>query len=330
MARHPGPVLVTGANSGIGLATALRLARRGWEVWGTARSRAKAEALADAARDAKSGGRVRPLVLDVSDHDAVVEVWPELPDFWGVVNNAGYTELGALEEVSARQARAQLDVNLIAPAVVSACALPGMRRLGGGRIVMVSSIAGLAAVMPLNGWYHASKFGLEALSDVLRVEVAPFGVRVAIVEPGFFRTGIGHDARGRAEQALERAESPYSSAYKRVTSMIELVQRLAPSPDVVARTIGSALESRSPRRRYLVGVDAMAMAAAQALTPRSVIDLVMRYASDLRSAPAQAKAKPRTRTAPAEPAAPRAAASRPKRSGTRPSRARRGEERRER
>ncbi len=185
MVDRPGPVLVTGANSGFGLASTLRFAERGWDTWGTVRSKAKAKALTDAARAAGVWDRVHPLVLDVSDHDAVVARWPKLPPFYAVVNNAGYSELGAVEEVSAEEAKRQLDVNLIAPAVVSSCALPAMRERGSGRIVMVSSIAGRAAILPLNAWYHASKYGLEALSDVLRVEVASFGVKVVIIEPGF-------------------------------------------------------------------------------------------------------------------------------------------------
>lgn len=143
-------------------------------------------------------------MLDVSDHDEVVARRPELPNFYAVVNNAGYSELGAVEEVSAEEARRQLDVNLIAPAVVSSCALPAMRERGAGRVVMVSSIAGRAAILPLNAWYHASKFGLEALSDVLRMEVAAFGVKVSVIEPGFFKTGIEQRAK---EQAAERGPS---------------------------------------------------------------------------------------------------------------------------
>src|SRR4051794_4310536 len=205
MAARPGPVLVTGANSGIGLATTLRLAERGWEAWGTVRSDAKASDLRAAAEAAGVAATVTPVVLDVGDDEAVVRRWPELPAFYAVVNNAGYSELGAVEEVSADAARRQLDVNVVAPAVVSSCALPAMRERGSGRIVMVSSMFGRAAIMPLNGWYHASKFALEALSDVLRMEVAGFGVKVAIVEPGFFKTGIGRDAKVRADarQAVE-------------------------------------------------------------------------------------------------------------------------------
>ena len=115
---RPGPVLVTGANSGIGLATALRLAERDWTVYGTVRGDAKADALRAAASERKLGRRVHAIVLDVSDYAAVVDAWKDLPDFYAVVNNAGYSETGAVEEVSAAQAKAQLDVNLVAPAVV--------------------------------------------------------------------------------------------------------------------------------------------------------------------------------------------------------------------
>ena len=198
-----------------------------------------------------------------------------------MVNNAGYSETGAVEEVTAAQAKAQLDVNLVAPAVVSACALPGMRRRGDGRIVMVSSVAGRASVLPLNGWYHASKFGLEALSDVLRVEVSGFGVRVVIVEPGFFKTSIGEKSRERTETLAGRRGSPYATAYDRMRGMLELMERLAPSADVVARTITSAIESRRPRQRYIVGLDALATIATQPFIPRELTDFAMRLVAGL-------------------------------------------------
>ena len=283
MVDRPGPVLVTGANSGFGLASTLRFAGRGWDTWGTVRSKAKAEALTDAARAAGVSDRVHPLVLDVSDHDAVVARWPKLPPFYAVVNNAGYSELGAVEEVSAEEARRQLDVNLIAPAVVSSCALPAMRERGSGRIVMVSSIAGRAAILPLNAWYHASKYGLEALSDVLRVEVASFGVKVAIIEPGFFKTEIEQRAKAQAAEREAVTDSPYRKAYGRMQTTVDLISAMAPPPGVVARTIVSAVESRRPLNRYLVGADALGIAVANPLLPRVVTDTLARVVADLRS-----------------------------------------------
>ena len=284
MADKPGPVLVTGANSGIGLATTMLLARRGWETWGTVRTKAKAGALSEAAKAADVATLVRPLVLDVSNDRAVVARWAELPDFYAVVNNAGYSELGAVEEVSAKEARAQLDINVVAPAVVSACALPAMRERRAGRIVMVTSIAGRAAIMPLNGWYHASKFALEALSDVLRMEVAGFGVKVAIVEPGFFKTGIADSAGGRADVRAAEGSS-YRVAYGRAIRGLDLIDRLAPPPDAVARVIVSAIESSRPLRRYLVGADALTIASTHPLIPRSLTDAATRLISGLGGAP---------------------------------------------
>jgi NAD(P)-dependent dehydrogenase (short-subunit alcohol dehydrogenase family) len=288
-AKRPGPVLVTGANSGIGLASVLRLAQRGWDVHGTVRSAAKANDLRAAAKQARCAERVHPFVLDVSDHAAVVAAWPDLPDFYAVVNNAGYSETGAIEEVSAERAKAQLDVNLIAPAVIASCALPAMRRAGAGRIVNVSSIAGRATILPLNGWYHASKFGLEALSDVLRVEVAAFGVKVVLVEPGFFKTKIGERMREKTDTADDHAGSPYAKAYERVIAGLDLVERFAPPPDAVARTITTAIESARPRPRYLVGVDALATAATVPWIPRELTDLAMRVGSGLFTSPPRPK-----------------------------------------
>src|SRR3954451_479324 len=115
-----------------------------------------------------------------------------------------------------------------------------MRERGSGRIVMVSSIAGRAAIMPLNGWYHASKFALEALSDVLRMEVAAFGVKVAIVEPGFFKTGIGERAKDRAAERRSTEGSAYETAYGRTGRTLDAIERFAPPPDAVAQVIVSA------------------------------------------------------------------------------------------
>jgi NAD(P)-dependent dehydrogenase (short-subunit alcohol dehydrogenase family) len=285
MPERPGPVLITGANSGIGLSTALRLASRGWDTWGTVRTATKGDDLVAEATKAGVGAKVHPVVLDVSDHDAIVAAWRDFPDFYAVVNNAGYSEMGAVEEVSAADAKAQLDVNLVAPAVVSASALPAMRARGAGRIVMVSSMFGRAAVMPLNGWYHASKFALEALSDVLRMEVAGFGVKVSIVEPGFFRTGIDARPADKAKELAARKASPYRAAYERSVDGFATAGRFAPPPSIVARTISSAIENRRPLHRYLVGFDAVAITAAERLLPRELTDNMARMMTGLMTRP---------------------------------------------
>jgi NAD(P)-dependent dehydrogenase (short-subunit alcohol dehydrogenase family) len=146
---------------------------------------------------------------------------------------------------------------------------------------MVSSVAGRAAVLPLNAWYHASKFGLEALSDVLRVEVASFGVAVSIVEPGFFKTGITGRAREMASRGAEHRDSKYALAYERMDGWIALIERFAPPASLVAFAIVSAVESRFPLRRYVVGLDALAAIAGEAIAPRALTDQAMRLAANL-------------------------------------------------
>jgi NAD(P)-dependent dehydrogenase (short-subunit alcohol dehydrogenase family) len=278
-AQRPGPVLITGANSGIGLVTALHLAGRGWEVYGTVRSRSKGSALRAQALRAGVPGRVHAVVLDVSDHAAVRSRWPRLPSFYAVVNNAGTSVSGPVEDVSETQAKALLDINLITPAVVAACALPAMRERGAGRIVNVSSVAGLTAVLPFHAWYHASKFGLEALSDVLRVEVAPFGVRVAIVEPGFFSTAI-LDKAGSQIDALTERDSPYAAGIARSDQVMGLLTRYAPPPHAVAKAIASAVESKRPKRRYLVGREAIPVRGL-GLVPDEITDRLVRLVGNL-------------------------------------------------
>lgn len=279
MTTRPGPVLVTGANSGIGLAAALHLASRGWDVHGTVRSRSKAAHLRRQAHEAGLADRVHGVVLDVSDHEAVRARWSQLPDFYGVVNNAGMNVSGPIEEVPEPAAKALLDVNLVTPAVIASCALPSMRARGAGRIVNVSSIAGLQAILPFHGWYHASKFALEALSDVLRVEVASFGVKVVLVEPGFFATSI----LGKAADQMGADgddDSPYAAGMARTQKVTGLVERIAPPPDAVARAIASALESSRPRRRYLVGRETLPVRGL-GLVPDQVTDRLIRVVANL-------------------------------------------------
>jgi len=281
VSERPGPALVTGANSGIGLAATLHLASRGWEVHGTVRSRSKAVGLRREAREAGVADRVHALVLDVSDHEAVRARWPRLPDFYAVVNNAGMNVSGPIEDVPESAAKALLDINLVTPAVIASCALPGMRARGSGRIVNVSSIAGLQAILPFHGWYHASKFALEALSDVLRLEVASFGVSVVLIEPGFHSTSILGKASGQLQAHVD-LDSPYATAMDRTRSVTALVDRVAPPPRAVARAIASALESRRPRRRYLVGRETLPIRGL-GLVPDQVTDRVVRMVANLDS-----------------------------------------------
>lgn len=263
-------VLTTGANSGLGLATAIEVARRGYRSVGTVRSDAKAEVVAKAAADA--GVEVETVQLDVTDAEACARVVRDVGPLHGLVNNAGYGLTGAVEDVDDDEARALLETMVVAPMRLARLALPGMRDAGTGRIVNVSSVMGRITT-PLAGWYTAAKHALEGVTDALRVEVAATGVKVVLVEPGGFRTNIWDDFERDAEA---RAGSRIAHAYQRSGRLVRLSEPFMGDPGQVAKVIAGAIDSRRPRARYLVGVDAQAAVLAQRLTPTNVKDRVLR------------------------------------------------------
>ncbi len=264
-------VLTTGANSGIGLATVIEVARRGFHSIGSVRSEAKAGVVAKAAADA--GVEVETVLLDVTAADRCEQVVPAL-HLYGLVNNAGYGVTGAIEDVPDDEARALLETMVLAPMRLARLALPGMQDQGGGRIVNVSSIAGRASA-PFAGWYTAAKHALEAASDALRVEVAGRGVKVVLVEPGGFRTGIWEDME---RDVAKLGGSRFAPAYRRSLSAMKLARPVMGDPGQVARTIAAAVAGRSPRARYLVGHDAEALALLDVLAPTGLKDRVTRLA----------------------------------------------------
>ncbi|MGV9879938.1 SDR family oxidoreductase [Streptomyces sp. NPDC003006] len=274
-------VVVTGATSGIGMATACELAAAGYEVIGTARTPAKADALTVAAE--ARGCALRTAVLDVTDSDACDRAFATIAAMtdggpWALVNNAGVACAGALEDVSEEAARSALETNLLAPARLSRLVLPAMRRRGEGRIVNITSLGGLLA-LPMNGWYCASKHGLEALTDALRMETARFGIHVSLVEPGFHDTPL---VSGSVAGFPSHGSSPYSDGYAAVERRISGLSPL-PGPEKVAHVIRRALSTRSPRRRYPVGGEAL-MTRTAALLPAAVRDRVLRTATGLTAA----------------------------------------------
>lgn len=276
-------VVVTGANSGIGLATAVELAVHGYDVIGTVRSAEKAEVLRAAA--AEKGAFVRSVICDVADAESTEAAFAEIaamaPELYAVVNNAGYGFAGPIEEVSDEAAREIFETNVLGPMRICRLVLPGMRERGEGRIVNISSIAGRVTT-PMTGWYCASKHALEALSDALRAEVAQFGVKVILVEPGGFGTGIWNGARDRLPESHEG--SPYAAAYARADGLSAAAERL-PDPIWVARTIRLALAVPYPLARYLVGIDAVVGTVLDTLAPTSIADYVKAASAGLRRVP---------------------------------------------
>jgi NAD(P)-dependent dehydrogenase (short-subunit alcohol dehydrogenase family) len=266
-------VLTTGANSGIGLATAVELARRGYRSIGSVRSEAKAEIVRQAA--AAAGVAVETVLMDVTDADRCEEVLGGL-ELYGLVNNAGYALVGAIEDTPDDEARRLFETMVLAPMRLARLALPGMRRNGGGRIINVSSIAGLVSA-PLGGWYTGTKHAVEALSDSLRMEVARDGVKVIIIEPGGFKTGIWEDF----ERDIRRHRSEGSrnvDAYETFLRLQKMTSPIMGSPAQCANVIAGAIASRVPRSRYLVGVDAQWLALTNRLTPTLLQDRITRIA----------------------------------------------------
>ena len=264
-------VLTTGANSGIGLATVIELAKRGYRSIGSVRSDAKADVVHKAA--AEAGVTVETVLLDVTDADACRAVIDDLDvDLYGLVNNAGYGMTGAIEDVTDDDAHHLFETMVFAPMRLARSVLPGMRTAGRGRIINVSSIMGITTT-PLTGWYQGAKHALEAASDALRLEVAGAGVHVVLVEPGGFKTSIWEDLE---RDIAKHSDSRFAGAYRRTQQMMKLSSPIMGEPQQCAGVIARALSSRSPRARYLVGIDAMAIAATDRLTPTAIKDRVIR------------------------------------------------------
>jgi len=265
-------ILVTGASSGIGEATVRRLVAEGATVYAAARR-------VEAMRPLETVG-ARVLGLDVTKDDSVRAAVDEIEAVTGgvdvLINNAGYGEYGALEEVPLDRARYQMEVNVLGPARLIQRVLPGMRARRRGRIVNVSSFGGRLA-FPLGAWYHASKFALEALSDSLRAEVAPFGIDVVVIQPGAIRTDW---ARIRYEWLAEASgDGPYAemaAATERQGMMAHDANGIAVGPEVIADVIARAVRARRPRTRYAAPFHARAFLLLRWVLGDRALDFIMR------------------------------------------------------
>ncbi len=266
-------VLITGTSSGIGRASALRLAGRGMTVYATARSVAALSDLADA------GCRVLP--LDVNDESsmraAVDQIVAEHGAIDVLINNAGYGEYGTIEETDLDRVRAQFDTNVFGLARLTQLVLPAMRRAGHGRVINVGSMGG-RIVFPAGGYYHASKYAVEAITDALRFEVAPFGIAVSLIEPGLIRTGFGAAAERTLTGSGARSDAyaGLNEAARKVMADSYGSRVLSATADTVARAIEHAATTRRPRTRYVVTAPAKAIVHMRRLFGARVFDSYLR------------------------------------------------------
>jgi NAD(P)-dependent dehydrogenase (short-subunit alcohol dehydrogenase family) len=270
-------VLVTGASTGIGRATVERLDVSGWRVFAGVRRQEDADALSQAGSE-----RVVPLILDVTDADQIATAAKRIEEeaegrLDGLVNNAGIAVPGPLETLPLEDFRRQVEVNLTAQVAVTQAMLP-LIRPARGRIVFISSIGGRIA-FPLNGAYHAAKFGIEAVGDVFRQELRPWGIGVAIVEPGSIDTPIWERGSANADEIESRAHPDQEALYgQAIAGFRKVVQDLADRgipPAKVAREVGQALEADRPRSRYLVGLDAKLQARLKVVIPDRIFDRIV-------------------------------------------------------
>jgi NAD(P)-dependent dehydrogenase (short-subunit alcohol dehydrogenase family) len=278
-------VLITGCSSGIGRATALRLARADWTVYATAR---RVESIADLTETG-----CHTLALDVTDEQsmrAAVETVEQAEGAVGVlVNNAGYSQSGALEQVPMEAARRQFETNVFGLIRLTQLALPGMRAQRWGRVVNIGSMGG-RLTFPGSGLYHATKYAVEAISDALRFEVRGFGVRVVLIEPGLITTdfaktalaSMAPDAEGEHTTGDPHgADGPYGEFNAKVGALTagvyeSPVRLLGGGPDVVAKAIERAISRRNPRARMMVTPSARLTVLQRKLLPDRLWDAAMR------------------------------------------------------
>lgn len=273
-------VLVTGASTGIGAACALALAGRGWRVFAGVRREDDGRRLVERA----SGAALRPVLIDVTDEASIAATAKTISDatggrLEGLVNNAGIAVPGPIEAVPMADVRRQIDVNLIGQIAVTQAMLPLLRAAGGARIVNIGSVSGRIA-SPCLGLYAASKFGLEAISDSLRVELRRWNIAVSIVEPGCVVTPIWDKAEKSGDSIRQDARPELLALYADDLDAFEAATLQMASRGIavedVARTVLHALTARRPKIRYPIPADTRWTIAICKLLPDRVVDWLVR------------------------------------------------------
>jgi short-subunit dehydrogenase len=282
-------ILVTGATAGIGRHLVLELARKGFHVFATGRKEAALEELAREVRaNAAAAGSpvaIETLRLDVTDRASIAEAAARVDEVTKgrgldvLVNNAGYGCAGPLEEISDEDLRAQFETNVFGLMAVTRAFLPAMRARGSGRILNVGSIAG-RLTFPLFGAYHASKYAVEALSDALRNELAPFGIQVVIIEPGPIQSEFA-DRTVRSVVERRNDSSPFAPIFARVDEFKRRSNAAAAGPEKVARAVEHAITARRPHARYVVPFTSRLLVWAFPLLPTRVADAILRQIAGL-------------------------------------------------
>ncbi|UFS99768.1 SDR family NAD(P)-dependent oxidoreductase [Nocardia huaxiensis] len=302
MSQTRGAVLITGASTGLGRETALRLADRGFLVLAGVRKDTDADDLRQA------DARIEPVILDVTASESIAVAHKVITErvgeagLAGLVNNAGVCVAAPIELLSAEDLRAQLEVSLVGPAQLIRTFLPLLRirdaraglRAPAGRIVNVASGVGRLAT-PYHGAYAAAQFGKIGLSDALRRELAPLSISVSIIEPGAVATPIWGKLGEGAERVLAAAPAEIADLYRDrflafVTANGQRAQASRTTPAAVADAVEHALTARTPRTRYPVGADSKAVAVATRLLPNRLLDLVMERTSPAVTAPKEVRA----------------------------------------
>lgn len=272
-------ILITGATAGIGRHAAIHLAGKGHRVIATGRSR---DALERLRAEHPALECVRLDVTDAASIDLAVREVARITDGRGIdglVNNAGYGQAGPLAELDEGVLRAQFETNFFGLMRVTRAFLPQLLARGSGRVVNISSIGG-RITFPLFGAYHASKYAVEALSDALRNELRPFGIQVALIEPGPIRSEFGDRAVATAQTAVG-ADSRYARLIAKADELKTLSDRMVAGPEATSHAIERALTARRARARYVVPFSSRLMLLALRLLPTPIVDAIMRRAVGL-------------------------------------------------
>ncbi|MBE9051866.1 SDR family NAD(P)-dependent oxidoreductase [Nostocales cyanobacterium LEGE 11386] len=277
-------VVITGASTGIGAACALLLDQLGYFVFAGVRKDSDAQILKQ-----KASPRLNPIFLDVTDAESIEYAVETLTNavgdsgILGLVNNAGIAVPGPLELLPIAEFQQQMQVNVTGQLAVTQGFL-GLLRQGKGRIVNMGSISGRSAA-PFLGAYNASKFALEGLTDVMRMELRPWGISVSIIEPGAIATPIWEKSFTQMDTARQNlpqsAENLYGSAMSAVRQKVGILASQGISPELVAQAVVHALTAKRPKTRYVVGQDAKIAVLLKYLLPDQVYDRVMLYSMGL-------------------------------------------------